>query len=1073
MQNLSPETGISLRRLIERRELLSSELIDISPAVRERLPDVAEWDANSALSGRIIRMVEHQYGSLSGHPLAHLGPSVLSDSGGYARAQNVIGLALSQLDFTREAMTRASLVNSGSIPVSANLALAEAARLLVDTNLAAHLDCLDPNSTGSATLAIDIQHLGKLRQMEESARSTARHWRNPPSAEDTSAALELARRHETSFFRILSGDWRRLKSMVTERYDFSEHAVRPSIASVLEKLTALHSAEATSAKKETEIEERLRTPELAQFLAVREKLSNDCSTNGYVRALVTTTAQQPDPQAILAAQSRPLQALAALSQTLEQSFFGLSEVTLDELFHTLNAIHEALGDLPDLQPHLVAIHQAGGRYADSVLKLGLAIDNLEVAVLDEGIARILRNEPELRAFTSRDMTETATRAGKARQILATANSKVLQAGRHNQLLANIRQSQLSVSQLDNQGRDFKRLYSTGRRELEHEFGKTMRYRSIRDLTDGETGLVISDLKPVWLMSPLSVSDALPLEPDLFDIVIFDEASQIPMEDAVPALCRAPQAVIVGDEHQLPPTSFFSAQLDDDEMRISAEDDGEKVSILMDADSLLIQAARNLDGTMLTWHYRSNAESLISFSNAAFYSSGLITIPDRKISSLSSGQQSATETLASAADKVLGKPISFHLLQGGQYVNRTNPKEAETIALMVRGILGKKTDKSIGIVAFSEAQQSEIEDALTRLSQDDAAFATALEKEYVREDDGQFNGLFIKNLENVQGDERDIIILSICYGPDASGRMAMNFGPINQRGGEKRLNVIFSRSKHHMAIVTSIQGDRITNTHNDGALALRRFLEFAEAQSNGAVEKAQAVLASLNSDARSVFGRGEAIDPTRSALADALRMRGHDVAEMVGTARFRCDLAVASDGGGEYQLGVLIDRDVELSPSAIEDYRVFRPGILRAFGWKIVTVSALDWACNRDAVLSRLEAILDGEGDEDIDDDPFEGKEKKISPPSKIWGAVPSVNRTTPVTPSPQLPASFTEFRFKEGASDKFWKIAVSGVDVTVIFGREGTKGNTVIKSYENAARAKREANKLILEKTRKGYVEVT
>ena len=143
-------------------------------------------------------------------------------------------------------------------------------------------------------------------------------------------------------------------------------------------------------------------------------------------------------------------------------------------------------------------------------------------------------------------------------------------------------------------------------------------------------MVVGDLKPIWLMSPLSVSDTLPLEGDLFDVVIFDEASQIPIEEAVPALARAPQVIVVGDEMQLPPTSFFAASLDADDKQVVAEEDGETIAILLDADSLLNQAARHLPATLLAWHYRSRSESLISFSNAAFYDGRLVTIPDRSI-----------------------------------------------------------------------------------------------------------------------------------------------------------------------------------------------------------------------------------------------------------------------------------------------------------------------------------------------------------------------------------------------------------------------------------------------------------
>ena len=227
-----------------------------------------------------------------------------------------------------------------------------------------------------------------------------------------------------------------------------------------------------------------------------------------------------------------------------------------------------------------------------------------------------------------------------------------------------------MTQLDNAGRQFKKTYATGRRVLEHEFGKTMRYRSIRDLASGESGPVVNDLKPIWLMSPLSVSDTLPLRPDLFDVVIFDEASQIPTEEAVPALCRSNQVIIVGDEMQLPPTSFFSTSLDEEDMQVIAEEDGEKIAILLDADSLLNQAARNLPATLLAWHYRSRFEALISFSNAAFYNGQLVTIPDRTLRARRqpvAPVQSHDETAWQlGVSRLLAAPITTHRIADGLY-----------------------------------------------------------------------------------------------------------------------------------------------------------------------------------------------------------------------------------------------------------------------------------------------------------------------------------------------------------------------------------------------------------------------
>ena len=176
---------------------------------------------------------------------------------------------------------------------------------------------------------------------------------------------------------------------------------------------------------------------------------------------------------------------------------------------------------------------------------------------------------------------------------------------------------------------------------------------------------------------------------------------------------------------------------------------------------------------------------------------------------------------------------------------------------MREILTARKGLSIGVVAFSQAQQSAIESALNALAATDREFRAALDLEEEREEDGQFVGLFIKNLENVQGDERDVIILSVCYGPAANGRMLMNFGPINQNGGEKRLNVIFSRAKRHMMVVSSIDGAQITNTYNMGANALRKYLTYAQAASLGDADAMAAALAEYAARARSSGGDGQA------------------------------------------------------------------------------------------------------------------------------------------------------------------------------------------------------------------------
>jgi predicted DNA-binding WGR domain protein len=514
---------------------------------------------------------------------------------------------------------------------------------------------------------------------------------------------------------------------------------------------------------------------------------------------------------------------------------------------------------------------------------------------------------------------------------------------------------------------------------------------------------------------------------------------------------------------------------------------------LDSDSFLTQSAQNLPSTLLAWHYRSRYEALISFSNAAFYSGNLFTIPDRQraISHQAELRVTAPDQAAANADALLARSISFHFLENGIYEDRTNPNEAAYIAHLIRALLGREPALSLGIVAFSEAQQTEIENALGRLADQDSEFAARLEAEYVREENDVFCGLFVKNLENVQGDERDIIIMSVCYGHDASGRMLMNFGPINQRGGEKRLNVIFSRAKHHMALVSSIRHHDITNDFNDGANSLKNFLQYAEAVSKGDAATARRVLENLNPLSRQALAPLSSGDAVVAQLAEALRARGYAVDLNVGQSRFRCDLAVHGNSDSLYQLGILVDTDGHYSNLNLLDRYLMQPSILRAFGWRFALVLTKDWYHNPDDVLARLEKLLQGQ---EIEEPPEPQVEEPVEPlaPPVPEPPVPTATSSPlvapqrseavphpPTTPldaatlnTPTLHASVRYFEFIGGSSRKFWEISQSGASFTVRFGRIGTPGQTQTKTFADEPKAQREADKLISEKLRKGYVEI-
>lgn len=398
-------------------------------------------------------------------------------------------------------------------------------------------------------------------------------------------------------------------------------------------------------------------------------------------------------------------------------------------------------------------------------------------------------------------------------------------------------------------------------------------------------------------------------------------------------------------------------------------------------------------------------------------------------------------------------------------------------------------KSIRDLAFSEAQQGEIEAALDRLGEEDAGFRNRLEEEMEREEDGQFCGLFVKNLENVQGDERDIIILSICYGHDAAGRMLMNFGPINQIGGEKRLNVIFSRARKHMVVVSSIRHLDITNEYNDGANCLRNYLEYAAAVSHGDRATAHRVLQHL-SPSRAVEKQQQARDAIIAAIQQALQLRGYLVDAQVGQSQFCCDLAVRAQEDTAYRLAILVDTTEHYANANLLERYLLRPGILTAFGWRVAFVLSKDWQQDPDDVLQRLERLLNHEpADADVSapvpEEPDTEPEAPVSTPQENVDHAETISTKAPVEVEPIAPqrqeptaratdAPITLFRsleFREGSSSKFWEVTVQDNRYIVRFGRIGTNGQVQVKEFETPAGARHEAEKMIREKLGKGYVE--
>ncbi|MCR5819756.1 MAG: DUF4011 domain-containing protein [Bacteroidaceae bacterium] len=424
------------------------------------------------------------------------------------------------------------------------------------------------------------------------------------------------------------------------------------------------------------------------------------------------------------------------------------------------------------------------------------------------------------------------------------------------------------------------------------------------------------LCPCMLMSPISVAQFIDLRWPKFDLVIFDEASQMPTSEAVGAIGRGKSLIVVGDNKQMPPTSFFNTQQVDDE---EAEFD-DLDSILDDCQALSMQAH------YLAFHYRSKHESLIAFSNQEYYDGRLFTFPssDDRLQKVSLVQ----------TEGVYDK--------GGK---RSNQAEADAV---VKEIIRRLSDdelskRSIGVVAFSMAQQNLIEDVLMEtLSDKPELEARAFQCE---------EPIFIKNLENVQGDERDIILFSVGYGPDKDGNVSMNFGPLNNQGGERRLNVAVTRARYEMIVFSTLRSDQIDLKRSQalGVEGLKKFLKYAE---NG----------SLDIQTDKSKGAGDNDDfPIAESIASELRKLGYDATLGVGRSLFKVDVAIVDPEDSErYKLGILIDSRSRNEVKIARDRELTQPSVLQNLGWRVMRVWSVDWFQHRQRVIDSIVQALSGD-----------------------------------------------------------------------------------------------------------------
>lgn len=458
--------------------------------------------------------------------------------------------------------------------------------------------------------------------------------------------------------------------------------------------------------------------------------------------------------------------------------------------------------------------------------------------------------------------------------------------------------------------------------LNKELKKKRSQASIRQSMK-TAGSAIQDIKPVFMMSPLSVAMYLPADGPKFDLVIFDEASQIKPEDAFGAILRGAQAIVVGDTKQMPPTSFFdrlTSEVEEEDEEMAAANvtrDLESILALMDA-RIPPKSAAKRD---LRWHYRSKHHSLIEPANAMSYDHRLFVFPN-----------------PAGPNERLG--LRFHHNPNTAYgrgTSRQNPLEAQDVVRAVQQHAREHPEQSLMVVAFSSAQQRAIQDELDRVMPNDPALLEFLTRHPTER-------LDVKNLENVQGDERDVVFISVGYGRDDKGYVAMSFGPLLLDGGERRLNVLITRAKLRCEVFTNLTSAdiRVSESPNAGLKNLKSFLEYAE---TGRLDTAMP-------------SGLEPMSPFEEVVLAGLKGLGYEVHTQVGSAGFFIDLAVVDpDKPGTYILGIECDGAQYHSSKTARDRDKLRQAVLEDRGWTLHRIWSTDWYYDPQAALKRCaEAI---------------------------------------------------------------------------------------------------------------------
>lgn len=465
----------------------------------------------------------------------------------------------------------------------------------------------------------------------------------------------------------------------------------------------------------------------------------------------------------------------------------------------------------------------------------------------------------------------------------------------------------------------------------YQISKQQGLLPIRKMLDLYSDFLLK-LFPCWLLSPESVSTIFPLKKEMFDLILFDEASQVFIENTLPTIYRGKHIVVAGDSKQLRPTATFVKRYlgndSDEEMDLATQ-------AALEVESLLDLATSRFNSTNLTYHYRSRNEELIDFSNYAFYDGKLQIAPN-------------------VTKNIGNKPIE-RIKVNGKWLGRRNDEEANAVVQLLKKLIKNRRNKSsIGIITFNTEQENAIEDAIDRECQKDSAFRDAYIREQNRKENNEDTSIFIKNLENVQGDERDIIIFSIGYARNEYGKVVAHFGPLSAEGGENRLNVAITRAKEKIYVVTSIEPEELAveGTKNAGPKIFKSYLKYVRAVSNKKNKEAQFILDSFKPALPQTTDE-VVTNQLEEDIKEELVKLGYDVETNLGNTNYKLSLAVYDKKIDRYLLGIECDYAAYKSSDSILERDVYRNKFLQSRGWDIMRVWSRDWWLDKDKVIRNI------------------------------------------------------------------------------------------------------------------------